>query len=140
MTTLLEDFLGRAEDIWTRNSINQRRTVLVGNGVALNIRLRCTSLVQAAAAVGQLGLAAVLPSWAATAFAPGQMTRLHLPLFRSLQTPLRLAWNKRQVEMRPFLGGIAEELGQILAKPHCVAERGWARGRVLCGDWRAAGS
>ena len=87
-----------------------------GHGVTLNIRLRCTSLVQAAAAVGQLGMAAVLPTWAASAFAPGQVIQVRLSFLSSLEAPLRLVWSKRQLGVRPFLEGVAKELGRILAR------------------------
>jgi DNA-binding transcriptional LysR family regulator len=86
------------------------------HGVTLNIRLRCTSLVQAAAAVGQPGMAAVLPVWAASAFAPGEVSQVRLPFLSSLETPLRLVWSKRQLGVRPFLANLAKELGRVLAK------------------------
>lgn len=85
------------------------------HGVAMNIRLRCTSLVQAAAAVARLGLASVLPTWAAAAFAPGQVTQVRLSFLNPLQVPLRLAWTKRQLGVRPFLDRLAKEMGHVLA-------------------------
>lgn len=85
------------------------------HGVAMNIRLRCTSLVQAAAVVARLGLASVLPTWAAAAFAPGQVTQVRLPFLNPLQVPLRLAWTKRQLGVRPFLDRLAKEIGHVLA-------------------------
>jgi DNA-binding transcriptional LysR family regulator len=87
-----------------------------GRGVTLNVRLRCTSLVQAAAAVGPLGVAAVLPTWAAAAFAPGRVAQVRLPFLSSLEAPLRLVWSRRQLGVRPFLDGLAREIGQILAR------------------------
>jgi hypothetical protein len=72
--------------------------------------------VQAAAAVGHLGIAAVLPAWATSAFAPGQVTQVRLPFLSSLEAPLRLAWSNRQLGVRPFLEGLAKELGQSLAR------------------------
>lgn len=85
------------------------------NGVGLDVRLRCTSLVQVAAAVMQLGMAAVLPTWAAAAFPPGRVMRLDLPELQSLTVPLHLVWSQRQVAVRPFLGGLAKALAGALA-------------------------
>jgi len=84
--------------------------------VELNIRLRCSSLVQVAAAVARLGVAAVLPTWAAVAFAAGEVTRVQASFLSQLEVPLRLAWSKRQFGLRPFLDGLAREIGQLLAQ------------------------
>ncbi len=84
------------------------------NGVRLNVRLRCTSLVQAAAAVEHLGMAAVLPAWAESAFPPGRVTRLSVPALKSLATPLHLVWSKRQAAVRPFLSELAAALAGVL--------------------------
>jgi DNA-binding transcriptional LysR family regulator len=84
------------------------------NRVGLKVRLRCTSLVQAAAAVEQLRMAAVLPTWAESAFAPGRVTRVELGDLHSLNVPLGLVWSKRQVAVRPFLGALAEALAAAL--------------------------
>ena len=61
LTTLLEDFLGRAEDIWTRNSINQRRTVLAGVYVSC-LPLLVLSIIAVVQALRCLGVVARLPS------------------------------------------------------------------------------
>lgn len=84
------------------------------HGVRLNLRWRCTSLVQAAAAVQHLGMAAVLPVWAESAFAPGQVVRLELPVLASLNVPLRLVWSRRQAAVRPFLSSLAKALAASL--------------------------
>jgi DNA-binding transcriptional LysR family regulator len=84
------------------------------NGVGLNVRLRCTSLVQAAAAVEHLGMAAVLPTWAESAFPAGRVTHLDLPGLQSLTVPLHLVWSKRQAVVRPFLGALAKTLAEAL--------------------------
>ncbi len=93
------------------------------NGVRLNVRLRCTSLVQAAAAVKELGMAAVLPMWAHAEFSEHQVIRLSLPSLRGLETPLRLAWSRRQAAIRPFMPGLARLLASALAggRPRAVS-------------------
>lgn len=80
------------------------------NRVRLNVRLRCTSLVQAAAAVEHLGMATVLPLWAAAGWSAGSVARLHLPPLQTLQTPLRVVWSRRQAAIRPFLAKIAKQV------------------------------
>lgn len=59
LTTLLEDFLGRAEDIWTRSSINQRRMVLAGVYVSCLplLVLSLIAVVQALHCLGVVGRA-----------------------------------------------------------------------------------
>jgi hypothetical protein len=61
LTTLLEDFLGRAEDIWTRPSINQRRTVLAGVYVSC-LPLLVLSLIAIVQALRCLGVIARQPA------------------------------------------------------------------------------
>jgi DNA-binding transcriptional LysR family regulator len=85
------------------------------NRVRLNIRLRCTSLVQAAAAVKGLGMAAVLPVWAQLEFSTEAVTCLSLPVLRDLATPLRLVWTRRQAAIRPFLGSLGRNVAAALA-------------------------
>jgi len=85
------------------------------NRVRLNVRLRCTSLVQAAAAVKGLGMAAVLPVWAKGEFSDEAVTRLSVPALRELATPLRLVWSRRQAGIRPFLGSLGRSLASALA-------------------------
>jgi DNA-binding transcriptional LysR family regulator len=85
------------------------------HGIRLNVRLRCTSLVQAAAAVQKLGMAAVLPVWAESGFTAGTVERLGLVELKALQSPLRLVWSKRQVAIRPFLGPLAKGLARSLS-------------------------
>jgi len=84
------------------------------NRISLRVRLRCTSLVQAAAAVQDLGLAAVLPVWAEVAFAPGTTEHMSLPALRSVDAPLHLIWSKRQLGVRPVLVGLAKMLANTL--------------------------
>jgi hypothetical protein len=57
LKTLLEDFLGRAEDIWTRNSINQHRLVLAGVYVSCLplFTLAVIAIVQALRCLGAVG-------------------------------------------------------------------------------------
>lgn len=84
------------------------------HGVRLHLRWRCTSLVQAAAAVEHLGMAAVLPAWAEATFPPDRVARLELPVLASLNVPLRLVWSRRQTAVRPFLGALAKPLAASL--------------------------
>lgn len=83
-------------------------------GVRLNVRLRCTSLVQAAAAVKGLGMAAVLPIWAKSEFNPDTVTRMTLAPLRKIETPLVLVWSRRQASIRPILSGLARTLASAL--------------------------
>ncbi len=85
------------------------------NRVRLNVRLRCTAVDQAAAAVKGLGMAAVLPVWAKSEFNEHQVTRLSLPALQQLETPLRLVWSRRQAAIRPFMTGLARTLASALA-------------------------
>ena len=95
----------------------------------LNIRLRCTSLVQVAAAVADLGMAAVLPCWCERAFTSRDVTRVELPALKSLATPLRLVWTRRQAAIRPFLGSLAKELAAALTQPTRTPQRSPGRNR-----------
>lgn len=83
-------------------------------GLRLNVRLRCTSLVQAAAAVVHLGMGAILPTWAESALPARGVTRFELPVLRTLKASLRLVWSKRRVEVRPFLKELARQLTEAL--------------------------
>jgi len=83
-------------------------------GVNLQTRLRCTSLLQAAEAVKRLGMAAVLPTWAESAFTAGTVVRLELPALQSLRAPLQLVWSKRQGAVRTFLARMAKAIGTSL--------------------------
>ena len=85
-------------------------------GVALQTRLRCTSLLQAAEAVKRLGMAAVLPTWAESAFAAGSVARLELPALQSLRGPLQLVWSKRQGAVRTFLARMAKAISTSLTR------------------------
>jgi len=84
-------------------------------GVSLRPGLRCTSLLQASEAVKHLGMAAILPTWAELAFAPGEVTTLGLPGIQSLRAPLHLVWSKRQGVVRSFLAQVAKALCTSLA-------------------------
>jgi DNA-binding transcriptional LysR family regulator len=84
------------------------------NDVRLDVRLRCTSLVQAATAVEQLGMGAILPAWAESALPARSVARLDLPVLRALKVPLRLVWSKRQAAVRPFLNEVARQLAAAL--------------------------
>lgn len=84
-------------------------------GLRLNVRVQCTSLLQAAAAVEHAGMAALLPVWAESALNPGRTTRVSLPALRTLNAPLRLVWSRRQAAIRPFLAGLAKDLASALA-------------------------
>jgi DNA-binding transcriptional LysR family regulator len=86
------------------------------NGVALQTRLRCTSLLQAAEAVKWLGMAALLPAWAESAFTAGSVTRLQLPALQSLRASLQLVWSKRQGAVRTFLARIAKAISTSLTR------------------------
>ena len=57
LTTLLEDFLGRPEDIWTRRSINYRRLMLAGVYVSCLplFTLSVIAIVQALRTLGVVG-------------------------------------------------------------------------------------
>jgi DNA-binding transcriptional LysR family regulator len=79
---------------------------------SLQVRLRCTSFPQVAEAVRHLGLAAVLPVWAESAFVAGEVIKLDLPILKPLRTPLRLAWSKRREATRPEIA----RLGQIMVQ------------------------
>ena len=74
----------------------------------------CTSLVQAAAAVKGLGMAAVLPVWAKSEFNPDTVTRMTLAPLREIETPLVLVWSRRQAGIRPILSGLARTLASAL--------------------------
>ncbi len=87
------------------------------NGLRLNVRLRCTSLVQAAAAVVHLGMGAILPTWAESAIPARAVERFDLPVLRTLKTPLRLVWSKRQAAVRPFLDAAGQQLATVLSGP-----------------------
>ncbi len=85
--------------------------------VTLQIRLRCTSLVQVAAAVSRAGLAAVLPLWAARDL-PSEVRQVPLPCLRALEAPLQLVWTRRQFGVRPFLARLAREIPRMIdARP-----------------------
>ena len=97
------------------SELNQALASWVANeGTASEFRLRCTSLPQVAEAVRHLGLAAVLPVWASSAFAAGEVVRLDLPILKPLRTPLRLVWSKRQAETRPEIPRIARVMAHQL--------------------------
>jgi DNA-binding transcriptional LysR family regulator len=89
-------------------------SMAVDTGTTIEVRLRCTSLPQVAEAVRHLGLAAVLPVWAGSAFAAGEVVKLDLPILKPLRTPLRLAWSKRQEATRPEIARIAQVIVQQL--------------------------
>lgn len=95
---------GEAVESWAREA-----------GVALRVGLRCTSLVQVAAAVEHLGMAAVLPVWAAAAFSADRVRQVPLAALAALRTPLRLVWSRRQAEVRPVLVPLARLLSSMLA-------------------------
>ena len=83
-------------------------------GIRLNVELACSSYTQAAEAVRRLGLAAVLPVIAASAFDPDEVEHVKLPFLRELACPMALAWNGRVAAIRPAVGSASRMLAEIL--------------------------
>jgi DNA-binding transcriptional LysR family regulator len=99
------------------SELNQALADLAADqGTPIKVRLWCTSLPQVAEAVRHLGLAAVLPVWAGSAFAAGEVLKLDLPILKPLRTPLRLAWSKRREATRPEIARIAPVIVQQLMR------------------------
>lgn len=80
----------------------------------LKIGLRCSSLAQAAEAVGTLGFAALLPTLAQKRFATGRVEMREFPGAKIMERPLVLAWNPRQTAIRPRLEQAMKELASHL--------------------------
>jgi DNA-binding transcriptional LysR family regulator len=98
------------------SELNQALTDLAAaEGKPFEVGVRCTSLPQVAEAVRHLGFAAVLPVWAESAFAPGEVVKLDLSISKSPRTPLRLAWSKRQEATRPEIARIAQVIVRQLS-------------------------
>jgi DNA-binding transcriptional LysR family regulator len=85
-------------------------------GVRVQAPLRCTSLIQVAEAVKQLGMAAVLPTWAESALDPQRVVRFELPSLTKLGAPMRLVWSKRQSGVRTFLDRLAKLIESNLVR------------------------
>lgn len=83
--------------------------------VCLNIQLRCSSLTQVAEAVNRQGFAALLPTLARQALAPGKVERRAFPAAATWNRPLVLAWNPRQAAIRPMLERAVKDLPSLLA-------------------------
>lgn len=80
------------------------------NGIRLNVRLHCTSLVQAAVALKDLRMAAVLPAWAKSGFDEKTAICLSLPMLSELEKPLRVVWSRKQAAIRPSLASLGRTL------------------------------
>ncbi len=76
--------------------------------------LSCISFVQAACAVRTGNYAAVLPSIATAELDPAQIAQLPLPLLKSYERILCLAWNPRLVRLRPEMEKVVAQLGRCL--------------------------
>jgi DNA-binding transcriptional LysR family regulator len=83
-------------------------------GVALNIQLRCSSLPQVAVAVEELGFAALLPVLCSQRLCAAKVEMLSLPQLKDMSRPLSLAWNPRQIAIRPALRLAVRELPALL--------------------------
>lgn len=86
-----------------------------GAGWPLRIELSCGSLTQAARAVQTGAFAAVLPDLAVVEFSTGEVTQYPLPILKSYERQLVLAWNPRVAEVRPLVGRATTELGRLWA-------------------------
>lgn len=82
---------------------------------SLNVQLCCSSLTQAAEAVRQLGVAAILPTFAKTAFDAADVEVLPMPFLKATSRPLVLAWNPRVARLRPVLTKAVRQMPALLA-------------------------
>lgn len=83
-------------------------------GWPLRIELACGSLTQAARAVQTGVYGAVLPNLAAVEFSPGEVLQLPLPLLKSYERHLALAWNPRLIAVRPAVERALKVLETVL--------------------------
>jgi len=78
--------------------------------------LRCVSFIQAHRALLTGQYAAILPSFAASEVDPARYAQIPLPLLKSYERILCLAWNPRLLRLRPALEKITAHLASTLAK------------------------
>lgn len=83
-------------------------------GWLLRIELSCSSFTQAARAVENGAVGAVLPSVAAVEFAPNEVVEFPLPFFKSYARPIAAVWNPRLAEVRPRIGLLVDFLKESL--------------------------
>jgi len=81
----------------------------------IRIELSCSSFTQAARAVKSGAYGAVLPSLAATEFAPGEIVQVPLPFLKSYARQICLAWNPRLTAVRPAVERAIKSLDLVLA-------------------------
>jgi DNA-binding transcriptional LysR family regulator len=79
-------------------------------GWSLNIVVSCSSFTQAARLVLSEEYGGVLPGMARVDFDPARIVEVPLPFLRNYSRNLRLAWNPRLVEVRPFIKSAVDSL------------------------------
>lgn len=81
--------------------------------VELNVQLECSSSTQVAYAVGSLGYAGILPSFAAPVLGRGKVS-VHKIRGYGLSRKLVVAWNPRRAELLPVIKDAAMTLVKLV--------------------------
>jgi DNA-binding transcriptional LysR family regulator len=90
-----------------------RETLEAGAGKLvwpLKIVMSCSSFTQAARLVLSGNYGGVLPGIARVDFDPTRVIEIPLPFLKHYSRKLRVAWNPRLVEVRPFIARAVEAL------------------------------